>query len=43
VAVKVLSAKHCTAADFVRELEMLACCQHEHLVAVQVGGGQELQ
>jgi hypothetical protein len=36
VAVKVLSTKHCTAADFVRELEVLACCSHEHLVALQV-------
>jgi hypothetical protein len=36
VAVKVLPPRHCTAAEFVRELKMLAHCRHQYLVALKV-------
>lgn len=37
VAVKVLPPRQCTAAEFVRELDVLAHCRHKHLVALKVG------
>lgn len=38
VAVKVLPPRQCTAAEFIRELEMLTRCQHEYMVALKVRG-----
>jgi hypothetical protein len=36
VAVKVLPPRQCKAAEFVRELEMMAHCRHQYLVALKV-------